>query len=120
MANQPNNAANPTQDQVRDALQALYDQLGQAYWAASDINTKDRIYGIREVIYPVLIQLEQQQLDANNALYGQVKTQMQTVIARVNQLKSNIDSIIHAVNIATDVAAAADKAISLAGKYFAI
>jgi outer membrane murein-binding lipoprotein Lpp len=110
--------ANPTQDQVADAFQALYDQLVLAYHAASDDNTRDRINGIKEIVYDQLIQLEQQQLDANNALYGQVKGQMQKVIARIEQLKSDINSIIHAVNVATDVAAAADMAIGLAAKYF--
>ena len=43
---------------------------------------------------------------------------MQKVIARIEQLKSDINSIIHAVNVATDVAAAADMAIGLAAKYF--
>src|ERR1035438_6374098 len=117
MANQPNTAASPTQDEVRGAFQALYDQIVRAYWAASNID-KDRIKGIKESVYDSLMQLEQQQLEANSPLYGQVKTQMQTVIAKINQLKSDIDSIIHAVNIAADVAAAADKAIGLAAKYF--
>lgn len=111
---------NPTQQQVREAFQDLYDQLGNAYWAATTTDTKDRIYGIEEVVYDLLMELDKRTLEANSAVYNEVKVRMETVIGRIDQLKRDIDGIIHAVKIAGNVTAAMDKAIGMAMKYFGL
>jgi hypothetical protein len=115
-----NPAKSPSQEQVRDAYEAVDEQLGQAYWAASTVETKDRIYGIEEIVYDVLMQLYREQLESGTAAYTHVQRQVETVNEKLDQLKQEIDSIIHAVSVAADVAAAIDKAVSLGAKYFAI
>jgi len=113
-------ATAPTREQVRDAFQALYDGLGQAYWAATTIESKDRIYGIEEIVYEAVIELNKEDIESNDELYKQVKDQVKSVIDKIDKLKDDIDTIIHAINIAADVAAGIDKAVQLAAKYFGI
>ncbi len=117
-------STNPTtstsQQQLRGAYEALDEQLGKAYWAASTVETKDRIYGIEEIVYDLLMRLYREQLDSNSPAYIQARQQVQTANEKLDELKQDIDSMIHAFNVAADVAAAIDKAVSLGTKYFGI
>ena len=115
----PKNNPPPLQD-VRDAFQDLYDNLRDAYWAASDIATKDRIYGTEEIVFDTLADLDREYLEQNSAVYKEVKGKIAPVLDKLDQLKADIDKIIRAVDVATQVAGALDKAIALASKYFGI
>jgi hypothetical protein len=112
--------ANPTQQDVQAAFQDLYDNLSQAYWSASTIDAKDRIYGIEEIVFDVLTDLEKNDLETDDDAYKQVKADVSPVLDKLAALKKDIDNVIQAVKVATQVAGFLDKAIKLASKYFGI
>jgi hypothetical protein len=107
-------------NEMHDAYQGLYDALTSAYWAASTIEDKDRIQGMTETVYDIVSALNVDILEANTPAFLAVKSQISDGNTRLDKLKQQIDQMVHAVKIATQVAAGVDKAISLAAKYFGL
>jgi predicted restriction endonuclease len=106
-----------TLDQVTNAFQALYEALQDAYWDASDIQTKDQITGVMEVVSDILTDLDQQGVQQDNAALTAIKQQIASIQTKLDTLKTQIDSIIHNVATATQVASAIDTAVSYASKF---
>ena len=107
----------PTQEQVRNAFQELYNQLRQAYWAASTIEAKDQIYGVKEVVYDILLELQKEKIESDTPRYKEIKGQIEAATKKIDALRKEIDTIVHAVKIAGAVAKGIDKAIELARKF---
>lgn len=103
-----------------DAMQSLYDTLTEAYWTASTIEAKDRIYGAEEVVFDILTELQREDLEANTAAFKAAAEKVVAVMGKVEQLKQDIDKLIHAMKVAVKVTAALDKGVQLATKYFGI
>jgi hypothetical protein len=102
-----------TLDQVTNAFQALYEALQDAYWDASDI----QITGVMEVVSDILTDLDQQGVQQDNAALTAIKQQIASIQTKLDTLKTQIDSIIHNVATATQVASAIDTAVSYASKF---
>ena len=90
----------PTILQNRDLIASykeILDLLSDAYWEASDMASKDLIYGVEESIGEIVTELDKQQIanvteqfvalkpkiDATNAALADIKT-------KVNQITKNI------------------------------
>jgi hypothetical protein len=90
----------PPNLQPRDLIasyQAILDALSKAYWEASDLPSKDLIYGVQQSISDIITTLTTAQvenitkqfialkpkIDATNVALGEVK-------AKVNQITKNI------------------------------
>ena len=110
----------PSREETRLAMQSLYDNLTEAYWAASTIEAKDRIYGAEEVVFDILTQLEREDLEADTAAFKAAAGRVEAVLGKVDQLKRDIDKLVHAMKVAVKVTAALDKGVQLATKYFGI
>jgi hypothetical protein len=110
---------NPTQQDVQDAFQKLYDGLNDAYWAASTIQDKDRLRGAADVIFEILSQLTVSDIRSRSIEFSQLKATFDSVQARLEKLQKDIDGIIHNVSVATNVVAGITKALELAGKFLA-
>jgi len=110
--------AETTQDDVFQAYQNLYELMDKAYWTASTIQDKDRIRGIEDAISDILTALNAADIKARTQDYADCKNLVDATNHRLDKLKSQIDSIIHVVKIATQVVKAAEDAVKLAAKFF--
>jgi DNA repair exonuclease SbcCD ATPase subunit len=117
----PTNESNsPTRQELQNAFQQLYDGLTQAYWSASTIEAKDRIYGVEEVVFDVLTDLAREDLDSRTQVYEDVAINVKSALTKLDRLKEDIDQLIHAVKVASEVAGVIDKAVKLATKFFGL
>ena len=93
--------------------QAVYDNLGRAYWEASDIDNKDLIYGAQEAIGEIITALDQQGLATNTNLFLQLQPKIAAVNAALQTIKAQISTITKNVQTASAVIAVINKALSL-------
>jgi hypothetical protein len=110
----------PARQEVQKAFQELYDNLTQAYWSASTIEAKDRIYGIEEVVFDVLTELTREELDDRTEVFQEVADKVEPVLTKLDGLKQDIDQLIHAVKVASQVAGAIDQVVKLATRFFSL
>ena len=109
---------NPTQQDVYAAYGELYQALTDAYWAASTIVDKDRMRGAADAVFDVLTALNQAEIKSRTQEYANLKTQVDVVTKKVTVLQEDIDSIIHKIDIATNVVQGITKALDLGSKFF--
>jgi hypothetical protein len=93
--------------------QAVYDALGRAYWEASDINSKDLIYGAQEAIGEIITTLDEQDLANNTNVFNQLRPKIVAVNASLETIQAQISSITKNINTASTVISAISKALSL-------
>ena len=93
----------------RQAFQVLKD----AYWHASDIPTKDLIYGVQTSIGQLLTLLNEQQLAENTADFTTLIPQMKSINDSLAEVKQSIDKITRDFQTASTILAAINKVISL-------
>jgi hypothetical protein len=95
------------------SYQAVYDALGRAYWEASDINSKDLVYGAQEAIGDILTQLDEQELASNSNFFIQLQPKIAAVNASLKTIQAQIGNITKNVNTAATVISAISKVLSL-------
>ena len=110
----------PTLSDVHDAYQDLYNALTAAYWAASTIQNKDQIHGVMDLVFDALTDLNQDSIQANTPAFTSMQEELKTANAQIETVKADIAKLVASIKVATQVASAIDKAISLAAKYFAL
>jgi hypothetical protein len=93
--------------------QAVYDALGRAYWEASDINSKDLIYGAQEAIGEIITALNAQGLASNTNLFIQLQPQINAVNASLQTIQTQITTITKNINTSATVISVISKALSL-------
>lgn len=93
--------------------QAVYDALGRAYWEASDINSKDLIYGAQEAIGEIITALDEQDLSNNTNVFNQLRPKIVAVNASLETIQAQISTITKNINTASTVISAISKALSL-------
>jgi hypothetical protein len=93
--------------------QAVYDALGRAYWEASDINSKDLIYGAQEAIGEIITALDEQGLASNTNLFLQLQPKIAAVNASLQTIQEQISTITKNINTAATVISVINKALSL-------
>lgn len=96
-----------------DAYQLLYDSLGDAYWEASDISSKDLVYGLQESIGQILTAIDQQDLANNTAVFISLGAQIQATNVSLKKVQDSIDSITKNIQTAGKVMAAIATILSL-------
>jgi hypothetical protein len=97
-----------------ETYKALYDILGRAYWEASDLNAKDTIQGARDSIYEILTDLNIAKLEANTALFQNLKTKIRDSNKALDEIKETINNITRNISTASKVIAAITKVLSVA------
>jgi hypothetical protein len=93
--------------------QAVYDALGRAYWEASDINSKDLIYGAQEAIGEIISALDAQDLATDTNVFIQLRPKITAVNASLQTIQTQISAITKNISTAATVIAAINKALSL-------
>jgi hypothetical protein len=106
----PPNLQNPD---VAVSYQNVYDALGRAYWEASDIPTKDQIYGAQEAIGDIITQLDEQGIAQNTNLFVQLQPKIVAVNASLKTIQGEITQITKNINTAATVVSAISKVLSL-------
>jgi hypothetical protein len=109
-------------DQLRELSTTfgdLYDQLKDAYWAASTVEAKDEISGALDVTRDVIDALNQIGLDDDNADLNSLKGTLGTATKDLADLQGKVDRIVHNVAIATTTIDGLNRALTIAGKVMA-
>ena len=96
--------------------QQLFDSLGDAYWAASDVAAKDQIQGARDAVHQILTAITQAQLDEDTSELISLGAIVDKTNIALKKLQGDIDSIVKKIQVAADVESAIGKVLSLAGK----
>lgn len=107
----PQKAKDISQDELEDSMGSLYAALNEAYWAASTIESKDRIRGAQDLVFDILTSLNVADIKARSSDYTALKGQFTVVQKKLDGLKSDIDEIIHTVTVATKVTDAIGKSL---------
>lgn len=105
------------QDKYRNSLQAVYDALRQAYWAASTIEAKDAITDLAQSVFDVMTILNREALDADAADYKVLKATIVAMNAKLQLVRSQTNNWIRAVSVASQLTETMDEAIGLAAKF---
>jgi hypothetical protein len=106
----PPNLQNPD---VAASYQNVYDALGRAYWEASDIPTKDQVYGAQEAIGEIITELDEQGIAQNTNLFVQLQPKIAAVNASLKTIQGEITQITKNINTAATVVSAISKVLSL-------
>jgi|ERR1035438_3968124 predicted restriction endonuclease len=93
--------------------QAAFDALGQAYWDASDIDSKDLIHGTQMAIGDILTAINQQQLTTNTALFIQLTPKIKAINTALAEIQTDITKITRNINTTATVVSAVSKVLSL-------
>jgi hypothetical protein len=93
--------------------QAVYDALGKAYWEASDINSKDLVYGAQQAIGEIITALDEQDLASNTNVFLQLQPKIAAVNASLQTIQAQITTITKNINTAATVISVINKALSL-------
>jgi hypothetical protein len=95
------------------AYQAVYDALGNAYWEASDINSKDLVYGAQQAIAEIVTALDDQDLASNTQIFIQLQPKIAAVNASLKSIQDQISTITKNIKTAATVISVISKALSL-------
>lgn len=98
---------------TRAAYKAAFDALGEAYWDATDINSKDLVYGAQQAIGDILTAFDEQQLATNTALFVELTPKIKAINAALTQVQASIDKITKNINTSAMVISAVSKVLSL-------
>jgi hypothetical protein len=93
--------------------QDVYDALGRAYWEASDIHSKDLVYGAQEAIGEIITALDENDLANNTNLFIQLRPKIAAVNASLQTIQAQISTITKNIGTASTVIAVINKALSL-------
>jgi hypothetical protein len=96
------------------AYQTLFDQLGRAYWEASEVKAKDTIQGARDAVYEILTELNRAKLEANTDALAALEPKIKASNKALAKIKDKINNITKNISTASSVIAAIAKVISLA------
>jgi len=105
-----------TNDEVAQALTVLFEALDEAYWVASDLASKDRIYGISRAVYAELTRLNRLAIAERGKKYRAIDVGITSAIEKLKKLQDEIDRLIHAIDTAAQVVSAIGTVLKLVGK----
>lgn len=107
----------PTQPDAGDAYQAVYDLLGTMYWQASDLPTKDQIFGAREEVGEIIDAIDAQQLKDNTAAFKALGPKIALANRALRQIQADVEKITKNISTAASIVAAIGKVIALFPKF---
>jgi hypothetical protein len=102
---------------AKTAYQALFDALGEAYWAASTVQGKDQIQGVRDAVHDVLTGIIQAQLEEDTKQLDSLTSLVSTTNDALDKLQASIDGIVQKITVVTQVEDAIANVLQMAGKF---
>jgi hypothetical protein len=106
------------QQKLYSAYFALHTSLRQAYWSTPDEPTGDKITALADACYHILSELNKDAIKKRTEDYKELKQLVEKTNARLEQIKEDIDQIVHSINVATKVVDGIEQALKLAAKFF--
>lgn len=98
---------------LADAYQELFDQLGTAYWHATDMESKDLLHGTQAAIGDILTALDDDQLANNTAAFTAILPKVKAVNDALKQIQETITKITKDIDTAGKVLMAVNKLLTL-------
>ena len=111
-------AKTPTSDEVWQTLDQLRRALNEAYWKISDPHEGDRVLALAQDLDSIQDDMDKDEITSNTAAYKNLQARVEGVNDKLDQLKKDIDGIIHSVETVTKITGFIDQAIQQAAKYF--
>jgi chromosome segregation ATPase len=102
-----------SQQEVCDVFGELHAQLKNAYFAANP-ESKDRIRGLEDIVFDIETALDQSDIKSRTNEFAALTVKVKTGTEQLENLKEEIDQVIHDIAVATQVVSAIDKAVSAA------
>src|SRR5487761_1726872 len=93
----------PTAQDLSNAYSALLGDVNDAYWAASNLEVKDQLYGIIEAVTSLITQLVATDLASRDAAYAALVAQVAAVNKKLDALQQQINSMINRINTAATI-----------------
>jgi len=106
----------PTTQDLSNAYSDLLDDLNEAYWAASSIDVKDRLYGMIEAISDIISALDKADFESRDATYASLAAKVTDINKQLAKLQTQIGSMISRINTAAAIVSDVAKALTLAEK----
>jgi len=103
---------------LEKAYSSLLNDLNEAYWAAGDLQTKDKLYGYIEAITEILANIDATDLENRDAGYSSLLQQVSSVNKELQSLQGQINTIISRINIAATIVSDVTKVVTIATKVF--
>lgn len=103
----------PQNGDLLDAYQDAFDALGQAYWDASDLPSKDLLHGTQAAIGNILSALDQDELAGNTEAFLAILPKVKAVNHALDEIKDSISRITKNIDTAASVMSTATRILSL-------
>lgn len=108
----------PTAQDLINAYSDLLGDLNEAYWAASSLDVKDKLYAIIEIVTSLITQLVATDLASRNAAYAALVAQVAAVNKKLDALQQQINSMISRINTAATIVSDIAKVLSVVARVF--
>lgn len=95
------------------SYQKVLDLLSDAYWEASDISSKDLIYGVEHAITEIITELNKQQIASITEQFIALKPKIDAVNKGLEEIKADINKITRNISTAGDIAGAIGQVLSM-------
>lgn len=108
--------ANQSIMQTRDLVssyQRILDLLSDAYWEASDVPSKDLIYGVQQAITEIITELNKQQIASLTEQFIALRPKIDAVNKGLEQVKAEINKITRNISTAADITGAIGQLLSM-------
>ncbi len=99
---------------LASSLKALMNALDDAYWSASDINSKDTLYSLNQSVTDVYDSVVAAQISADDSQLGTFQTTLTNTVTSMQNTEKQINNLTKSVQDAAAVASAIDQAINTA------
>ncbi len=94
------------------SYQAVYDLLTQAYWEASDVNSKDLIYGVQKVLADIIDELDVDDVAALTQKWVALKPKIDTANQGLQKIKDEVNQITKNIGTAATMVSSITKVLS--------
>ncbi len=106
----------PANLQPRDLIasyQAILDALSKAYWEASDMQSKDLIYGVEQSIEDIITTLTTAQVETLTKQFIALKPKIDATNAALADIKAKVNQITKNIGTASMLVAGITKILTL-------
>jgi peptidoglycan hydrolase CwlO-like protein len=109
-----------TAQDLNDAYSELLNHLNDAYWAASDMATKDTLYGYIESVSGIITQLDSADLASRDDAYTTLVANVRQLNKQLDTLQQQINKLIARINTAATVISDIAKVLTVAAQLFPV
>lgn len=95
------------------AYEQLFDELGKAYWHATDIESKDLLHGTQAAVGDIITALDEDLLASNTAAFMAMLPKVKAVNNALKQIQDSITKITKDIDTAGKVLGAVNQVLAL-------